>query len=294
MTEPEPLARTILLFDIESFGKRDDVEQTFMRRMLHSVVEDTLTAAGVEQTAQHREDRGDSVMALISPEVPKNRLLRALLAETPALLHGSNRLAAASARVRLRIVLASGEVALHPQPGTLGGAVGHDLNQAFRLLDAQPLKAALRGRSDELVLCVSESVYEGVVRHGYAGVRREEFHRIDVQGKEGPLTGWLHGPAAAEQPQTPERPAEQPAQTSGPIGEQRPAAPAPATINFNGGSPSFGGAFVAGDQHGVSGGQVTGDVVMGGVESPRGTDTPRRRSRSGDEGPHGDERGERR
>jgi hypothetical protein len=26
----------------------------------------------------------------------------------------------------------------------------------------------------------------------------------------------------------------------------------------------FGGGYTAGDQHGVSGGQVTGDVVMGG------------------------------
>ncbi|MER5596646.1 hypothetical protein [Streptomyces sp. NPDC002265] len=41
-------------------------------------------------------------------------------------------------------------------------------------------------------------------------------------------------------------------------------APAPgAVFNFNGGSPSFGGSLVAGDQHGVSGGQVTGDVHLG-------------------------------
>ncbi|MPY38085.1 hypothetical protein FNH09_44820, partial [Streptomyces adustus] len=44
-------------------------------------------------------------------------------------------------------------------------------------------------------------------------------------------------------------------------------APAPgAVFNFNGGSPSFGGSLVAGDQHGVSGGQVTGDVHLGGHE----------------------------
>ncbi|MDV9170179.1 hypothetical protein R6V09_08495 [Streptomyces sp. W16] len=55
--------------------------------------------------------------------------------------------------------------------------------------------------------------------------------------------------------------------------ESRPApdgtrgAPAPGVVfNFNGGSPSFGGSLVGHDQHGVSGGQVTGDVHLGGQE----------------------------
>ncbi|MFF1724395.1 hypothetical protein [Streptomyces sviceus] len=59
--------------------------------------------------------------------------------------------------------------------------------------------------------------------------------------------------------------------------ENRPApdgtrgAPAPgAVFNFHGGSPSFGGSLVGGDQHGVSGGQVTGDVHLGGRERGEG------------------------
>ncbi|MFF3915406.1 hypothetical protein ACFYZB_18235 [Streptomyces sp. NPDC001852] len=36
-------------------------------------------------------------------------------------------------------------------------------------------------------------------------------------------------------------------------------------FNFGSGSPSFGGSLVGGDQHGVSGGQVTGDVRLGGT-----------------------------
>ncbi|MFH8985238.1 nucleotidyl cyclase domain-containing protein [Streptomyces varsoviensis] len=268
----EPVNRTILLFDIEKFGQRDDVEQTFMRRMLHTVVEDTLTAAGVEPTAQHREDRGDCVMALISPEIAKPRLLRALLTQTPTLLHANNRLAAASAQVRLRIVVASGEVALHPQPGTLGGAVGHDLNQAFRLLDADPLRAALRERSEQSVLCVSDSVYQGVVRHGHPGLRPEEFHEISVRTKEGSLTGWLCGPVPPEHARPQQEPPRAAATEAAMTGAAAAGTPGPgsgATFAFNGGSPSFGGGLVGGDQHGVSGGQVTGDVVMGGKTTER-------------------------
>lgn len=64
--------------------------------------------------------------------------------------------------MRLRIVLASGEVAHDPQGSTVGGLVGHDLNQACRLLDADVLREALRQRETaDCVLCVSAPVYEG-------------------------------------------------------------------------------------------------------------------------------------
>ncbi|MEV7778116.1 hypothetical protein [Kitasatospora sp. NPDC088351] len=267
----ESVNRTILLFDIEKFGRRDDVEQAFMRRMLYSVLHETLRSAGVEPTEQRLEDRGDAVMVLISPTVPKARLLRALLTETPALLRSNNRLAAASARVRLRTVLAAGEVAVQELGGALGGAVGWDLNQAFRLLDSDALREALALGDGQSVLCVSDTVYQGIVRHGHHGVPAGEFRRITTEGKEGPLTAWLHGnragaalASATGREPSPAEPA--PAESS-------PAEPAPAErtagraaaggIQFLGGAPSFGGSLVAGDQHIVSGGQVHGDVNIG-------------------------------
>ncbi len=48
-----------------------------------------------------------------------------------------------------------------------------------------------------------------------------------------------------------------------PAGHRGAPAPGP-VLDVGSGSVSFGGSYVAGDQHGVSGGRVTGDVVMGG------------------------------
>lgn len=245
----EPVNRTILLFDIEGFGRRDDVEQAYMRRMLHSVVEESLTAAGADPLGQHREDRGDAAMVLVTPDISKVRLLSALLNETVSLLHSNNRLAASSAQVRLRIVLASGEVAMDPQPGTLGGVVGHDLNQAFRLLDADALKTALRNSQSSAVLCVSASVYQSVVRHGHRGVDPEAFQEITAVGKDGPLTAWLHRP-------NPPRPAVVDATEPAPGEAPRRVADTPPGTRV-------GGSLVMGNQYGVTGGQVSGDVVMG-------------------------------
>ncbi|MFJ2927326.1 hypothetical protein ACIPIU_20265 [Streptomyces massasporeus] len=185
----DPVYRTILLFDIEQYGSRDDVEQAFLRRVLYDVVDTTLRTADVDETARLRADRGDSVMELIDTAVPVPNLVKTLLTETPALLHNKNRLLADSARMRLRIVLSSGYVAVDE----LDGWVGSDLNHAVRLLNSDPLRDALKQREADCVLCVSDGIYEGVVRHGPLGVRPQEFHRATVETKEGPTVAWVHG-----------------------------------------------------------------------------------------------------
>ncbi|MFC4492921.1 hypothetical protein ACFPA8_02070 [Streptomyces ovatisporus] len=270
--------RTILLLDIEQFSRRDDVVQTVLRRTLNSVVDETLATAGVERTQQYREDRGDGLIVLISGDVAKAAVLRALLTVTPELLHGHNRLAAQSAQMRLRVVLSSGEVAHDPQAGTAGGLVGHDLNQACRLLDSDALRSVLSERPGEpCALCVSQSVHEGVVQHGHRGIRPKLFQRRDVQVKDGVLPAWFYGPGQAAEGGSPARSGSVQGGAAGegtsppdlaaagvalPRGAEPPAAGA--VFHFHG-APTVHGSIVSGDQHGVSGGQVSGGVVLGGT-----------------------------
>ncbi|MFB6556148.1 hypothetical protein [Streptomyces sp. NPDC056405] len=294
----EPVNRTILLLDIERFSRRDNVVQAVLRRTLNKIVDQTLERADVEATQQYREDRGDGLIVLLSGDVAKTVLLRSLLTTTPELLHEHNLLASDSAQMRLRIVLAVGEVAHDPHAGTTGGLVGHDLNQACRLLDADVLRSALAARRDEhCVLAVSAPVYEGVVRHGHRGVRPELFRRADVTVKDGVLPAWIHEGASTGQGTAPtatasssrdageSAPADAAATAShGAATAGSPSQPAPgpapaaqeraagAVFHFHG-APVVHGSLVGGDQHGVSGGQVTGDVVLGGTRTEdRGTD----------------------
>ncbi|MFI9342751.1 hypothetical protein ACIG0D_15955 [Streptomyces sp. NPDC052773] len=290
----DPVSRTILLLDIERFSDRDDVEQAYLRRMLYDITDRALEAAGIDGTRRLRADRGDSVMELIDAGAPVTALLRALLREVPAQLRQVNRMSSRSAQIRLRGVVAAGYVAVDEHDGW----VGSDLNQACRLLDADVLRAALRERRDDFALCVSESVHAGIVRHDHPGIPADDFHAVTVDSKNGPLRAWLHGPLpagvrAAEEGGTAAR--EAGGATAGraattavledhsdtgvgkapvpgdPGDGPAPGRPAPPTaqpsggvvFNFLGGSPSFGGSLVAGDQHGVSGGQVTGDVHLG-------------------------------
>ncbi|MEV5505501.1 hypothetical protein [Streptomyces orinoci] len=293
----EPVNRTILLLDIEQFSRRDDVVQAVLRRTLNTVTDQLSEAAGVEATQQYREDRGDGLIVLISGDVAKTAVLRSLVTVTPELLRDHNRLASASAQMRLRMVLAVGEVAHDPQAGTTGGLVGHDLNQAFRLLDSDALRTALAEQADpDCVLAVSDAVYQGVIRHGHHGVRPELFRRTDVKVKDGVLSAWLHqagppsapGTAAGELPPSAGRPG--PASADSPVpgnpAQPRPHQPQPqeqrggAVFHFNG-APVVHGSLVGGDQHGVSGGQVTGNVALGGTVTGPAPATPADDARPG-------------
>ncbi|MFG2499987.1 hypothetical protein ACGFSB_17445 [Streptomyces sp. NPDC048441] len=186
----DPVSRTILLLDIEKYSDRDDVEQAYLRRMLYDITDRALENAGIEETLRLRADRGDSVMELIDANASLTALLRALLTEVPAQLRAVNRMASSSAQIRLRAVLATGYVAVDE----LDGWVGSDLNHACRLLDAEVLRAALRERTDDFALCVSQSVYAGIVRHDRPGVPADGFHAVRVESKNGTLEAWLHGP----------------------------------------------------------------------------------------------------
>ncbi|MER6736438.1 hypothetical protein [Streptomyces puniciscabiei] len=284
----DPVSRTMLLLDIEKYSDRDDVEQVYLRRVLYDIADRALERAGIDETQRQRADRGDSVMELIDAGASVPALLRTLLTEVPAQLHGYNRLASSSAQIRLRGVVATGYVTVDEH----GGWVGSDLNHACRLLDAPLLRAALRERNNGFALCVSEGVHTGIVRHDHHGVRAADFHPVTLTSKNGPLRAWLHGPAphgttnhgdtgAGETPvlgtsgdvPAPGSPAAG-APPQGPSAPERsapgtpaarPPAPGGIVFDFGGGSPRFGGSLVAGDQHGVSGGHVTGDVHLGGT-----------------------------
>lgn len=54
----DPVNSTILLLDIEKYSDRDDVEQSYLRRMLFDLTDHALLAAGIEETQRRRADRG--------------------------------------------------------------------------------------------------------------------------------------------------------------------------------------------------------------------------------------------
>ncbi|MBB5960478.1 hypothetical protein FHS29_007102 [Saccharothrix tamanrassetensis] len=150
--------------DIADSTARADATKIRLRRVLYEAFENSLYAAGAEERLRDPlVDRGDGILAVIHPIVPKTLLLNAFV---PALCEELSR----QQELRLRVVVHAGEV-LYDRRGCCGEA----LDLSFRLLDAPALKGALAKSAAPLVLVVSEEMYRTIVRHGYRGIDDDAF-----------------------------------------------------------------------------------------------------------------------
>ncbi|WP_382465853.1 hypothetical protein ACFIN9_26670 [Streptomyces noursei] len=189
VTHPTGLAmpRIILLIDIADHRRRNDLARAYMRPQVYMIIDHAMAEAGINESKRVRTVGGDSVTELIDAPASLPSILRALLTEVPKQLHAVNSRASASARIRLRAVLATGDVAV----GAGNGRVGASLSKAMRLLDADFLREELRNHDDDFALCISEPVYDETVRHGLVGIPSDGFHQVTCGAKVGPLRAWL-------------------------------------------------------------------------------------------------------
>lgn len=187
-----PVYRTVLAFDVEGSTGRNNRGKAFLRELMFEVVTAALEACGIgAQDCDAVVHRGDGVLALIRPtdHAPKTLLLASVMPTVRLLLDAHNR-ERPDEPLRLRAVLHAGEI-VHDRHGTFG----ETLDVAFRLLDAPPVKQALRDTAAPLVLVVSDDVHRSVVRHDYAGIARPAFRlAVAVEVGGSCWSGWLHVP----------------------------------------------------------------------------------------------------
>jgi len=179
--------RTILVVDVEGFGdrRRTNPHRVAVRGGLYRGLRQAFSDTGIPWAACHHEDRGDGVFVLVPADVPKGLLLESLPGALAGALREHNRACCAEERVRLRMALHAGEINYDDY-----GAVGESINLAFRLVDADPLRAALAGSPGELALIVSSWFFDEVVRHS-AGSDPARYRRVPVMVKETATVGWI-------------------------------------------------------------------------------------------------------
>jgi tetratricopeptide (TPR) repeat protein len=195
-----PVRRGILAVDIEGFGHqgRTDRHRAQLRGRLHGLLDQALRAAEISpEQVPARSDLGDGILALFDPQVPTATLLHPLLSTLTSQLTTDNQHASGPQRLRLRVTVHDGHVLQDPH-----GYTGEDLNHCFRLLDAHAIRAVLADspRAD-VVLVVSDAVYQGVIRHGYEGVDPSAWQPVRVHAKETRTRAWVHLPGLDRQPE---------------------------------------------------------------------------------------------
>ena len=141
--------------------------------------------AGLPWKPSAREDRGDGIFVLLPPEVPKSLLVELLPPALVAALTAHNRTHPDEERIRLRMSVHAGEVLYDPY-----GVTGKAVNWAFRLVDAEPLKAALASSPGVLAIIASSWFFHEVIRHAGADVA-PSYRPVLVRAKDDTQPGWI-------------------------------------------------------------------------------------------------------
>ena len=184
---PSAVHRAIVCVDVERYAdpRRTNLDQVTVRGAVHRSLRAAFARSGIRWNKCHREDRGDGVLVLVPPEVPKNLLVARVPHELAATLAAHNGAHDPKTRIRLRMVVHAGEIVKDAH-----GVAGTALNVAFRLLEAEPLKRALRGSAGMLAVIASQWFYEEVIRNDPASAPAS-YRPARISEKETQVTAWI-------------------------------------------------------------------------------------------------------
>ncbi|MGH3388880.1 MAG: protein kinase domain-containing protein, partial [Actinomadura sp.] len=182
----------ILACDIESFGDLTDIARSHARAAFHDALRRSLDLSGVPFHERIFEDRGDGVLVVTQPRVEPTVMVSPFIDQLNAALRVHNESSSAITRIRLRVALHIGEIN-DDGDGVTGAAMVH----AFRLLDAQPLRAALRTSDAHLAFIASDRLYQEVIRESDGLIDPADYRSIEVGVKAAGTRAWIRIPSVS-------------------------------------------------------------------------------------------------
>ena len=176
-----------MIVDVENFGdpNRTNTHQLAIRETVYKVLQQSFAKASISWARCVAEDRGDGVLILIPPTVPKSLLVEKLPAHLAEMLVQHNAGCPAEVRIRLRAALHAGEV-----HSDAHGYAGTSINRAFRLIEASASRTALRQSSGAVALVVSDWFYDEVVRH-CPDAEPSCFRKVHLTVKDSKMRAWI-------------------------------------------------------------------------------------------------------
>ncbi len=189
----------MLVFVIEGFSEPDRSTRLALRTALHDLLGHSLLRVGINWTRLEAADFGDGALVLLDPEASRTRPLHPLVTELKRRLARYNSTPPPAERLRLRLVVHAGEV-----QRTEDGFIGEDLDMAFGLLRARPLRRWLVRRSADLTLILSDQVYQHAVAHPDHVTVLSSCHSVRVKTGQDTVRAWVHRPTEGEANQEPD------------------------------------------------------------------------------------------
>ena len=188
-----PLHRTIVVVDVAGFTDpaRTMAHQIDVHQSLYKLIGQAFDESGLDLDKCEVGDRGDGMMILLPAAMPKIRLADRLPHRLLAGLKRHNATRSAAATFKLRVALHAGEVHANKH-----GVVSPAVNLAFRIVEAQEAKQALRHTDDVLAIVASDHFYQEVIAADPAA-NPERYRTIPVDVKQTRTTAWLLLPDGA-------------------------------------------------------------------------------------------------
>jgi hypothetical protein len=192
---PEPTHRSLLVVDVENSESLTNVQVEAMRTTLYRIIDGAIQE--IEKSVA-QEDRGDGAMLVL--DIPVLDVLDRVVGAMLAGVRGHNGAAGPMNWLRVRIAVHEGYVGRDAK-----GWSSDAVTATFRMNDAKPVKYALeRATRADAVVVVSDSVFSGLVRHGYRdSVTPDEYRSVTVPSKGGDRRIWIRVPGYPEPPLPP-------------------------------------------------------------------------------------------
>lgn len=183
--------RLVAAVDAEGYGRGDDLRHESIQSGLAQVMDRSAREAGLRRETWTRQEAGDGEINILPAGEPELRVVDDWIRHTRKALRDHNRDRRDDARLRIRVSLGHGVV----KRGAMG-FVGQVVVTTCRLLDAQSARAALKAnpRAD-LVLILTDRLYEDVVKQLHTSYRPESFTRLEVPTKERTEVAWMWIPS---------------------------------------------------------------------------------------------------
>jgi len=179
-----------VVVDVEGFGdrRRTNLHQIAVRAGLYRALKRAFRHAQIPWGRCYREDRGDGVFILVPAEVTKSRFVSTLPEALSLALGEHNQRHRPEEQIRLRMGLHAGEINYDEH-----GVTAVAINLAFRLVNAEPLKAALTESRGDLAIITSSWFFDEVIRNS-ASDDLSRYVPTRVAVKETTTTGWVYLP----------------------------------------------------------------------------------------------------
>jgi CRP-like cAMP-binding protein len=183
------LTCSILYVDVASFSspRRTESDRQAVRDALYATMRRAFDDSGVSWRGCYHEDRGDGVLVVVPPDVPAQAVADPTLPRFAAELRRHNRRSSDALRIQVRAALHAGPVT-RDREGLNADAVIH----AARLLDAPPLREALRASGADLAFLASDHVFDTALRNDCGLMDHRSFTRVGFRVKEAEFSGWMH------------------------------------------------------------------------------------------------------